>query len=148
MDTPKGREIADPLTSGAAALQAMPGASQLVNQLPGRSPLGRSAGYYMTAHPVDGAPGAWAAEMLPPSEWDDAMVSGWMVSSMPIFAAKYVTTFLDMGVDGEMLLALTETDLKELGVNKRLHLVRFRAEIERLRQRDAVLKVAERETMQ
>ena len=46
-----------------------------------------------------------------------------------------------MGVDGEMLLCLTETDLKELGVNKRLHLVRFRSEIERLRQRDAVLKV-------
>ena len=81
----------------------------------------------------------WENELLPPSHWDDAMVSGWMVTVMPVFSWKYVLSFRNMGIDGKMLLTLTEEDLVGLGIQPKLHLKRFAAEIDILRRRDRKL---------
>ena len=72
-----------------------------------------------------------------PSQWDDAMVSAWMTSCMPLIASEYIIAFRDNAVNGELLLELNETDLLELGITKRMHMARFLKELSILRDVEA-----------
>ena len=53
----------------------------------------------------------WANNHLMPSQWDDAMVSAWMTSCMPLIASEYILAFRSNAINGELLLELSETDL-------------------------------------
>jgi hypothetical protein len=66
------------------------------------------------------------------SSWSTTDVADWL-SSYDSNLSRYVSTFSDIGVDGEMLVHMNDTDLKEdLNVKIRLHRVKILGERDRL----------------
>merc|ERR1740123_758767 len=54
------------------------------------------------------------------NEWGELEIQQW-IDSFGARYKQYASNFLENGVDGELLMDLTEDDLEDIGISSRLH---------------------------
>merc|ERR1712216_737155 len=70
----------------------------------------------------------------PPPLWSDLDVVSWFLRRMPFLPPRYFLSFRDKGVNGLILLDLTEAEIREhLGVEDPIHRKRILSEVALLR---------------
>ena len=89
-------------------------------------------------HAFSGSEFVEQIERTQPSTWSDAAVLAWLHCAFTSsFASKYAAAFEEGGINGMILLSLTDEDLTDLlGITRPLHKRRFRGEIEKLVERN------------
>ena len=127
MPQPQERAAVDGAASnlGAAPIQQAPATHALSagQHTPVGSPLNAVRGKKLsaTAHaaPAPAAAAAAAAEEAPAEDWEEDGVERFVrdVCKLP----QYVPAFQGAGIDGAMLVGLTDVDLEELGVANKFH---------------------------